>query len=82
MRDVHLGNGRKGYRAGEVETFCRLVGPNTLVPFPVSECTGYTDRRCPDSPFGRRIGFVSAAALRETGDVEIVPVTSSETKED
>jgi len=60
---------RKGYRAGEVETFCRLVGPNALVPFPVSECTGYTDRRSPDSVSGRRIGFVSAAALRETEDV-------------
>ena len=57
---------RKGYRAGEVETFCRLVGPNALVPFPVSECTGYTDRRSPDSVSGRRIGFVSADALRET----------------
>ena len=73
---------RKGYRAGEVETFCRLVGPNALVPFPVSECTGYTDRRSPDSASGRRIGFVSAAALRETEGVEIVPVTSDETKED
>ena len=48
------------------ETFCRLVGPNALVPFPVSECTGYTDRRSPDSVSGRRIGFVSADALRET----------------
>jgi len=82
LRDVHLGNGPQGLPRGRSGDLCRLVGPNTLVPFPVSECTGYTDRRCPDSPFGRRIGFVSAAALRETGDVEIVPVTSSETKED
>jgi len=73
---------RKGYGAGEVETFCRLVGPNTLVPFPVKECTGYTDRRSPDSASGSRIGFVSAASLREIEDVEIVPVTSDETKED
>jgi hypothetical protein len=71
---------RKGYRAGEVETFCRLVCPNALVPFPVSERTGYTDRRCPDSASGRRIGFVSAASLRETEDVEIVRVTSNKTK--
>ena len=48
----------------------------------MSECTGYTDRRSPDSASGRRIGFISAASLRETEDVEIVPVTSDETKED
>jgi hypothetical protein len=29
------GTVRKGYRRGEVETFCRFVGPNGLVPFPV-----------------------------------------------
>jgi len=73
---------RKGYRAGEVETFCRLVGPNALVPFTVCECTGYTDRRSPDSESGRRIGFVSAASLREAEDLEIVPVTSDKTKKD
>jgi hypothetical protein len=73
---------RKGYRAGDVETFCRLVGPNALAPFPVSECIGYTDRRSPDSAVGCRIGFISAASVRETKYVEIVPVTSDETKED
>jgi len=55
---------RKGYRAGEVESFCRLVGPNALVPFPVSECTGHTDRRSPDSAVRAplRLRFSSCAA--------------------
>jgi hypothetical protein len=70
---------RKGHRADDV---CRLVGPNALVPFPVNVCTGYTDGRSPDSAFGCRSGFASAASVRETKDVEIVPVTSDETKED
>jgi len=73
---------RKGCRVSEVETFCRLVGPNALVPFTVSECTGYADRRSPDSASGRRIGFASAASLREAEDVEIVPTTSDKTKKD
>jgi hypothetical protein len=41
---------RKGYRGGEAETFCRVVGPNGLVPFPVRECTDYDDRRVPGAP--------------------------------
>ena len=41
------GTVRKGYRSGEVEAFCRLVGPNRLVPFPVRECTGHADGRVP-----------------------------------
>ena len=42
------GTVRNGYRRGEVEAFCRLVGPNGLVPFAVRDCTGYADRpaRC------------------------------------
>jgi hypothetical protein len=67
---------RKGFRAGEEETFCRMVAPNGAVPFLVSECTGYTDRRAPDASSGRRIGFVSAEPSRERVEVEIVPVSS------
>jgi hypothetical protein len=42
-----MGTVRKGYRSGEVETFCRFVSRNGLVPFPVRECTDYADRRMP-----------------------------------
>jgi hypothetical protein len=64
------GTVRKGYRSGEVESFCRLVGPNGLVPFAVRECTGYADRRVPGAcanakSTGRRFGFVTTLTLRE-----------------
>jgi len=64
------GTVRKGYRSGEVEAFCRLVGPNGLVPFPVRECTGYADGRVTGSranakSAGRRFGFVTTLTLQE-----------------
>ncbi len=70
LRQLRLGNRAKGYRSGEVESFCRLVGPNGLVPFAVRECTGYADRRVPGASAnskstGRRFGFVTTLTLRE-----------------
>ena len=64
------GTVRNGYRRGEVEAFCRLVGPNGLVPFAVRDCTGYADRRLPGAPAiakstDRRFGFVTTLTLRE-----------------
>ncbi len=61
------GTVRKGYRSGEAEAFCRLVGPNGLVPFPVRECTGYADVRVPGARTSadRRFGFVTTLTLRE-----------------
>ena len=64
------GTVRRGYRDRDVETFCRLVCPNSSVPFPVRECTDYADRRVPGAPAeaktaGRRFGFVTTLTLQE-----------------
>ena len=64
------GTVRKGFRDGQVETFCRLVSPNNLVPFVIRECTDYSDRRVPcvtaeAKPTDRRFGFVTTFTLRE-----------------
>lgn len=68
------GTVRRGFRDGEVETFCRLVGLNSPVPFPVRECTDYVDRRAPVPPAEpasaeRRYGFVTRLSL--DGEEEI-----------
>ena len=62
------GTVRKGFRAKEVETFCRIISPNGLVPFVVRECTDYIDRRipvAPPEPEGRRYGFFTELSLKE-----------------
>ena len=64
------GTVRKGYRGGQAETFCRIVSPNGLVPFPVRECTDYVDRRVPGasaeaSATGRRFGFITTLSLQD-----------------
>ncbi len=86
---------RKGYRASEEEVFCRMIEPNTRVPYTVQECSGYSDRRIPSLYFmektawvlltkkaGRTIGFVTSEEFRkiEGEDAEIVPASSKETK--
>src|SRR4029077_14586417 len=68
---------RMGFRASEAETFCRLIAPNGMVPFPVRECSGYTDRRAPDPASGRRIGFVSTELVGESEEIEIIRASSS-----
>jgi hypothetical protein len=70
LRHLRMGHVRKGYRGGEAETFCRIVSPNGLVPFPVRECTGCADRRVPGAPAeasatGRRFGFVTTLSLQD-----------------
>ena len=58
------GTVRKGFRADEAETFCRLVDPNARVRYAVRECTGYTDRRASASESeARRYGFVTEIKL-------------------
>ncbi len=79
------GTVRTGERAKEVETFCRLISPNTLVPFPVRNCTDYTERTAlaqEPSPQPRRFGFVSVDALRvrRSETVEIIPLEGSPDK--
>jgi hypothetical protein len=68
-----------GERAKDVETFCRLINPNTVVPFPVRNCTDYSERTAPvpaPKPEPRGFGFVSVDALRvRTGEtVEVIPL--------
>jgi hypothetical protein len=61
------GTTRKGYRAEELEIFCRLISPNGLVPFAVRARTDYTDRHVlPVEPKAdqRRYGFVTEIHLR------------------
>lgn len=52
-----------GERAKEVEAFCRLISPNTVVPFPVRNCTDYSDRAVTmaetSKPEERKYGFVT-----------------------
>ena len=56
------GTVRSGERTKESETFCRLITPNTVVPFPVRDCTDYGDRTAPvleTKPEERKYGFVT-----------------------
>ena len=57
------GTVRAGEREKDVETFCRLISPNTVVPFPVRNCTDYSDRTVPvpaePKPEERKYGFVT-----------------------
>ncbi len=58
------GTVRTGERAKEVETICRLINPNTLVPFPVRNCTDYSDRSAAavePKQDERKFGFVTIA---------------------
>ena len=79
------GTVRTGERAKDVETFCRLISPNTLVPFPVRNCTDYVERTVPaaePSPQPRGFGFVSVDALRvrQGETVEVIPLEGSPEK--
>lgn len=79
------GTMRAGERAKDVETFCRLINPNTVVPFPVRNCTDYVERTAPPpepQPQPRGFGFVSVDALRvRTGEtVEVIPLEGSPEK--
>jgi hypothetical protein len=58
------GTVRKGFRENEAEAFCRLVGPNSRVPYAVRECTDYRDRRVQITESeARRYGFVTEIRL-------------------
>ena len=69
------GTVRKGFRENEAEAFCRLVGPNSRVPYAVPECTDYCDRRVRMTPSeARRYGFVTEIRL----DVEEIRSASED----
>ena len=56
------GTVRTGEREKDTQTFCRLINPNTVVPFPVRNCTDYSDRTASASepkPDERKYGFVT-----------------------
>jgi len=79
------GTVRAGERAKDVETFCRLISPNTVVPFPVRNCTDYSDRNSPvtlTNPEERKYGFVSVDSLRvrTSETVEVIPLEEKPTK--
>jgi hypothetical protein len=62
------GTVRKGLGARQEEVICRLIAPNTVVPFAVNECTDYADRRVPvvaEKVEDRRYGFVTEISLRD-----------------
>jgi len=79
------GTVRTGERAKDVETFCRLISPNTVVPFPVGNCTDYSERTAlvaEPKPEPRGFGFVSVDALRVSNGetVEVIPLEGSPEK--
>jgi len=84
----------KGFSASQVQTRCRWLYRDLLVPFPVSECSSYDDKRIPSKcdmekiawvlltkKACRTIGFVTAKQFRviEGDDAEIIPAASSPT---
>lgn len=80
------GTVRTGERAKEVQTICRLINPNALVPFSVRNCTDYIERAAPmpePKPEPRGFGFVSVDALHvRTGEtVEVIPMEEKPDKQ-
>lgn len=84
----------KGFRLSQEEIRCGWRWRNRLVPFPVSQCSSYDDKRLPSKcdmekiawvlltkKAGRTIGFVSAKQFRqiEGDDAEIIPTASNST---
>jgi len=66
MRPQGCRSCRKGFRANEAETFCRIVGPNSRVRYAVRECSSYSDRRVTVAEAeARRYGFVTEIKLTE-----------------
>jgi len=72
-----------------------MIEPHVRVPYPVRECSEYSDRRIPSLYFmektawvlltkkaGRTIGFVTSEEFRKIAgeDAEMLPSTSGETK--
>jgi len=81
----------KGFSASQEQIRCRWLSQDPFVPFPVSECSSYDDKRLPSKcdmekiawvlltkKAGRTIGFVTAKQFRqiEGDDAEIIPAAS------
>jgi hypothetical protein len=84
----------KGFSASQEQIRCGWIKGHPSVPFPVSECSSYDDKRLPSKwdmekiawilltkKAGRTIGFVSAKQFRqiEGDDAEIIPAASGST---
>lgn len=82
----------KGFSASQEQIRCRWLSQDPFVPFPVSECSSYDDKRLPSKcdmekiawvlltkKAGRTIGFVTVKQFREIegDDAEIIPAASS-----
>jgi hypothetical protein len=93
-RTCSYGHIIKGFRATEVEVYCRYFYLEREIRFPVSECTFYEDRRLAskremeeiawilrtDMP-RRRVGFISPEQLREIeAEAAVLPPASAEPK--
>jgi len=85
----------KSFSASQEEIRCRGLRNHPTVPFPVSECSSYDDKRVPSrwdmeniawilltKKAGRTIGFVTAKQFRqmEGDDAEIIPAASGSTE--
>jgi hypothetical protein len=85
----------KGFGVSQQQIRCCWLAYNPPVPFPVSECSSYDDKRLPSrrdmekiawvlltKKTGRTIGFVTAKQFREIegDDAEIIPAASVEPK--
>ena len=81
----------KGFSASQQQIYCRWLSHDPLVPFAVSQCNSYDDKRISSrrdmeqiawilltKKAGRNIGFVSAKQFREIEgeDAEIVRAAS------
>jgi hypothetical protein len=85
----------KGFSVSQERVRCTRLAYNPPVPFPVSQCSSYDDKRIPSKydmekiawilltkKAGRTIGFVSAKQFRaiEGDDAEIIPAAAGSTK--
>jgi len=81
----------KGFSTSQEQIRCRALRSALPVPFPVSECSSYDDKRLPSKcdmekiawvlltkKAGRTIGFVTAKQFREIegDDAEIISAAS------
>jgi hypothetical protein len=77
---------QRGFADSEEVVFCAFLRPARSVPFKVSQCNDYNDKRIPSKQdmediawiirtkdVNRKVGFASAAEASEDGELEIVP---------
>jgi hypothetical protein len=84
----------KGFSESQEMIHCRWLAHDPLIPFPVSQCSSYDDKRIPSKldmekiawvlmtkKPGRTIGFVTAKQFREIegDDAEIIPAAAGST---